>query len=37
MRPANNRDVITAFDQPFKPAAGIAVLKGNLAPERRSD
>ena len=30
--PCYNRDVITAFDQPFKPAAGIAVLKGNLAP-----
>jgi dihydroxy-acid dehydratase len=31
--PCYNRDVITAFDQPFKPAAGIAVLKGNLAPK----
>jgi dihydroxy-acid dehydratase len=27
--PCYNRDVITAFDQPFKPAAGIAVLKGD--------
>lgn len=28
-----NRDVIHAFDQPFKPAAGIAVLRGNLCPD----
>jgi len=28
-----NRDVITRLDAPFKPAAGIAVLKGNLAPD----
>ncbi|MGO4706861.1 IlvD/Edd family dehydratase [Microvirga sp. 2MCAF38] len=27
-----NRDVITAFDEPFKVDAGIAVLRGNLAP-----
>ena len=27
-----NRDVITPIDAPFKPNAGIAVLKGNLAP-----
>lgn len=27
-----NRDVIFPQDRPFKPAAGIAVLKGNLAP-----
>lgn len=27
-----NRDVIYAFDTPLKPKAGIAVLKGNLAP-----
>jgi dehydratase ilvD1 len=27
-----NRDVIHAFDAPVKPAAGIRVLKGNLAP-----
>lgn len=27
-----NRDVIAAFDQPFVPAAGIRVLRGNLAP-----
>lgn len=28
-----NRDVIRAFDDPLKPAAGIRVLKGNLAPD----
>lgn len=28
-----NRDVIYAFDQPLKPAAGLCVLKGNLAPD----
>lgn len=28
-----NRDVIHAFDAPFKPAAGIAVLHGNLCPD----
>jgi L-arabonate dehydrase len=27
-----NRHVITAIDQPFKPDGGIAVLRGNLAP-----
>ncbi|GLQ34838.1 dihydroxy-acid dehydratase [Amylibacter marinus] len=27
-----NRDVIHAFDTPLKPAAGIKVLRGNLAP-----
>jgi len=27
-----NRDVIKTVDQPFKPKAGIAVLRGNLAP-----
>ncbi len=27
-----NREVIHAFDQPLKPAAGLRVLKGNLAP-----
>ena len=27
-----NREVIHAYDTPFKPEAGIAVLKGNLAP-----
>jgi dihydroxy-acid dehydratase len=31
--PCWNRDVIRAFDAPFKPAAGIAVLRGNLAPD----
>lgn len=30
--PNHNPDVIRPFAQPFKPAAGIAVLKGNLAP-----
>jgi dihydroxy-acid dehydratase len=28
-----NRDVIKAFDEPFKEKAGIAVLRGNLAPD----
>ncbi|QPH55264.1 IlvD/Edd family dehydratase [Pontivivens ytuae] len=28
-----NRDVIRPFDDPLKPAAGLRVLKGNLAPE----
>jgi dihydroxy-acid dehydratase len=28
-----NRDVITEFETPFKPDAGIAILKGNLAPD----
>ena len=28
-----NRDVIHAFDAPLKPAAGLRVLRGNLAPE----
>jgi L-arabonate dehydrase len=27
------RDVIHAYDEPFKPDAGIAVLRGNLAPD----
>ena len=31
--PCHDRRVITAFDAPFKPAAGIAVLRGNLAPD----
>jgi L-arabonate dehydrase len=31
--PCWNRDVIHEFDTPFKPAGGIAVLKGNLAPD----
>ncbi len=31
--PCYNRDVITPLATPFKPAAGIAVLKGNLAPD----
>ncbi|HEU6442436.1 MAG TPA: IlvD/Edd family dehydratase, partial [Microvirga sp.] len=30
--PCWNREVITTFDQPFKPEAGIAILRGNLAP-----
>ncbi len=30
--PNYNSEVITSFAQPFKPKAGIAVLKGNLAP-----
>jgi dihydroxy-acid dehydratase len=28
-----NRDVVFPYTKPFKPAAGIAVLKGNLAPD----
>ena len=28
-----NPEVIRSFDQPFKEAAGIAILKGNLAPD----
>jgi L-arabonate dehydrase len=28
-----NRDVIKAFDDPFKAQAGIAILRGNLAPD----
>ncbi|AZG14421.1 MULTISPECIES: IlvD/Edd family dehydratase [Cupriavidus] len=28
-----NREVIHAFDDPFKPHAGIAVLRGNLCPD----
>jgi dihydroxy-acid dehydratase len=28
-----NAEVITAFDAPFKPDAGIAILRGNLAPD----
>jgi len=28
-----NRDVIKAFDDPFKDKAGIAILRGNLAPD----
>src|SRR5215475_12477341 len=31
--PCYNREVIFAYDKPFKPAAGIAVLSGNLAPD----
>jgi len=31
--PCWNREVIKPFEQPFKPAAGIAVLRGNLAPD----
>ena len=31
--PCWNRDVIHPFDTPFKPDGGIAVLKGNLAPD----
>src|SRR6478609_11899865 len=30
--PCWNREVITTFEEPFKPEAGIAILKGNLAP-----
>jgi L-arabonate dehydrase len=30
--PCYNRDVIKSIDQPFKDKAGIAILKGNLAP-----
>ena len=31
--PVWNRDVIKAFDAPFKANAGIAILRGNLAPD----
>ncbi|TDR80052.1 IlvD/Edd family dehydratase [Paludibacterium purpuratum] len=31
--PCYNRDVIHPLQEPFKPDAGIAVLKGNLAPD----
>jgi L-arabonate dehydrase len=31
--PCWNRDVIHTFDAPFKPNAGITVLRGNLAPD----
>jgi L-arabonate dehydrase len=31
--PVWNRDVIKAFDEPFKANAGIAILRGNLAPD----
>jgi L-arabonate dehydrase len=31
--PVWNRDVIKEFDRPFKPNAGIAILRGNLAPD----
>lgn len=31
--PCWNREVIHSFDAPFKPDAGIAVLRGNLAPD----
>ena len=31
--PCWNRNVIHAFDEPFKPVGGIAVLKGNLVPD----
>jgi L-arabonate dehydrase len=31
--PCWNRDVIHPFLEPFKPSAGIAVLRGNLAPD----
>lgn len=31
--PCWNRDVIHAAEEPFKPEAGIAVLRGNLAPD----
>ncbi|NRF71137.1 dihydroxy-acid dehydratase [Aquincola sp. S2] len=31
--PCWNREVIRPYDEPFKPAAGIAVLRGNLAPD----
>ena len=31
--PCWNREVIHRFDTPFKPTGGIAVLKGNLAPD----
>jgi L-arabonate dehydrase len=31
--PCWNQEVITSFDAPFKPDAGIAILRGNLAPD----
>ncbi|GAB3551170.1 IlvD/Edd family dehydratase [Noviherbaspirillum agri] len=31
--PCYNRDVIKSIDEPFKEKAGIAILKGNLAPD----
>jgi dihydroxy-acid dehydratase len=31
--PVWNRDVIRTFDEPFKANAGIAILRGNLAPD----
>ena len=31
--PCWNREVVRSFAEPFKPNAGIAVLKGNLAPD----
>ncbi|MGH9511089.1 MAG: IlvD/Edd family dehydratase [Terriglobales bacterium] len=31
--PCWNRDVIHSFAEPFKPNAGIAILRGNLAPD----
>jgi L-arabonate dehydrase len=31
--PCFNREVIRSIDKPFKPEAGIAVLRGNLAPD----
>lgn len=31
--PCWNRDVIHSFDVPFKPNGGVAVLRGNLAPD----
>jgi L-arabonate dehydrase len=31
--PCWNRDVVRRFAEPFKPSAGIAVLRGNLAPD----
>ena len=31
--PCWNRDVITPFEEPFKPHSGMAILRGNLAPD----
>jgi len=31
--PCWNREVVHSFEKPFKPTGGIAVLKGNLAPD----
>jgi L-arabonate dehydrase len=31
--PCWNKEVITSFEEPFKPDAGIAILRGNLAPD----